>query len=126
MANDGRKIVTNCVLSFISIGLLSAILYYLQTSQNLNSSMDLSSVTQISGDWGMASLTDIVLTEDKYCPAGYASIWTKLWGGTVQGCDCSNVWNMSSWKHHLQVDDRCMDDDEYQCYYEPARSPIVQ
>ena len=126
MANDGRKIATNCLLSFIAIGLLGTIAYYLQMSQNANSSMDLSSVTQIKDDWMLAPLTEISTTEDKYCPAGMNSIWTKLWGGTVQGCDCTNVWNMSAWKHQLQIDDRCMDDDEYQCYYEPPRSPIVQ
>ena len=126
MANDGRKIATNCALSVISIGLLSAIVYYLQSSQNLNSSLDLSSVSQIKDDWMLAPYTDIILTEDKYCPAGYSSIWMKIWGGTVQGCDCTNVWNMSAWKHHLQVDDSCYDDDEYQCYYEPARSAIIE
>ena len=90
MANDGRKIATNCALSIFSIALVGVIAYYLQLSQNANSSMDLSSVTQIKDDWQRAPLTAISVTDKKYCPAGMTTIFSKLWGGTVQGCDCTN------------------------------------
>lgn len=74
----------------------------------------------------MQPLIDITVEEDKYCPFGSTSIWTKMWAGTVQGCDCSNTWSASLWKKHLQRDDGCWDDDEYRCIYEPSRMAVLQ
>lgn len=74
----------------------------------------------------MQPLIDIKANDDKYCPDGTMSIWSKMWDGTVQGCDCTGVWAASLWKKHLQVNDACWDDDEYRCIYEPNRMPILQ
>ena len=77
----------------------------------------------------MQPLIDITVNDDKYCPFGSTSVFTKLWTGTVQGCDCTEAWSASLWKRHLQRDDGCWDDDERGwrgCIYEPSRPPILQ
>lgn len=126
MANDGRKIAVDCAISIVAIILLSGISYFLQMSSNMNSSMDLASITQIADDWNTLPLVSITITEGYSCPWGQASIWSKKWGGTVEGCDCTGSWAASIWKQHLQVDDRCYDDDEYYCIWEPAKMPMIQ
>jgi hypothetical protein len=88
--------------------------------------MDISSVTQIKDDWSKIPFTRIEVTKQKFCDLGGESIWSKMWDGTVQGCDCTNSWGLSMWKKHLQRDDACYDDDEYNCYYEPPRQAVLQ
>ena len=122
MAHDERKIFVDCCLSIIAVLVCAGITTYLQLSQNINSGMELASITQIYDDWSVAPLIEID-TDDHSCPTGTNPIWSKVWAGTVQGCDCTNV--MFSF-YGLKVDDRCIDDNERYCNYVHPLYPVLQ
>ena len=124
------KLLCSITISLCSIGLLIACGIFTGRSKDISASLDLSSATQYDEDWSkpfISSITPSMLVGNlPECPAGSVSLISEMWEGSYSGCDCRGVWSASYYKREVQVNDRCMDDDEDWCIYTPPMLPIEE
>ena len=54
--------------------------------------------TQITKNWQLQPIIDVVTIHSKICPDGYSFLFNYQWPGTKEGCDCMNKFNLTGFK----------------------------
>ena len=78
---------------FASSAVLAACISLLVVNPKIDTVEDvpIDYLRQIKQDWTREPFTDIVVTEEWQCPAGYSEVFTRPWYGIKQACDCLGV-----------------------------------
>jgi len=117
MASAGKKAV-NIVLHTISIVLLAIIGTLLVQSSN-SSDIDLSAIEQYKDDWTQNTFTKIDVDHNArqydMCKSGYTPVFSAMWPGSTQACDCRGEWQIDYYRRKMQFDSSCYDDERYYC-----------
>ena len=66
---------------------------------------DLGYINQLANDWTTLPFTEIVITDDTFCPDDYTLVYERIWYGMRIACDCKGVKKIKCGDENSQV--RC-------------------
>ena len=83
--------ITYAILIILAYLTFGSVLVHAGKSIERNSDQGTAFIKQMVQDWDRQAYTNVIITDEWYCPEDHEELYSHVWYGARNGCDCNGI-----------------------------------